>query len=114
MASNDQVLVFAVYNNPVPGCGEPPRLETSDDEGLYRGYFENEHGEQWIFTYRRDEATGTLRGGDVGWDEAHVVNGGRVHGLALDGEESAWLATCWRAATALNSRKPAGAFVCLG
>src|SRR5262249_41313942 len=48
----------------------------------------------------RGEDTGTLRGGDLGWQKAHVVEGGRTEGVILSEEESAWLMACWRGAAA--------------
>ena len=43
--------------------GKPPTLETAD----YLGYFENCHGEQWVFAGDWAKRTASLRGGDVGW-----------------------------------------------
>src|SRR5262249_37883631 len=39
------------------------------DSGLYYGYFENRYGEQFVFTFDRATGAGTVRGGDLGWDE---------------------------------------------
>jgi hypothetical protein len=65
----DAGLVFAAYNNHHPSCGLPPRLRNTADPGLYYGYLENRHGEQFVFTFDRATGTGTISGGDLGWDE---------------------------------------------
>jgi hypothetical protein len=56
---------------------EPPAI-TNDVEGQYLGYFENRHGEQWVFVYDRVAQTGALRGGDVGWETVIPVREGQA------------------------------------
>jgi hypothetical protein len=63
------------------------------------GYFENAHGEQWIFTFNRQTKKAELRGGDIGWNEVHEVHGGHVAGIVLSANEQKWLQACWSAAT---------------
>ncbi len=65
----DAGLVFAAQNNHDPRCGPPPRLRNTADPRLYYGYFENRHGEQFVFTFDRATGAGTVRGGDLGWDD---------------------------------------------
>jgi hypothetical protein len=65
----DAGLVFAAYNNHDPSRGLPPRLRNTADPGLYYGDFENRYGEQFVFTIARATGTGTISGGDLGWDE---------------------------------------------
>ena len=65
----DAGLVFAAHNNHDPRCGSPPRLRNTSAPGLYYGYFENRYGEQFIFTFDRATGTGTVSGGDLGWDD---------------------------------------------
>jgi len=89
--------LLRIRNHHSPACGDPPTVN-GDDPAVYLGYFENPHGEQWIFTYHRGTGKAELRGGDVGWDSAHEVRDGSVPGLVLGKEESAWLQACWRAA----------------
>ena len=67
--AGDAGLVFAAYNTHHGRCGLPPRLRTTDNPGLYHGYFENRHGEQFVFTFDRATGTGTVSGGDLGWGE---------------------------------------------
>ena len=64
----DAGLVFAAHNNHDPRCGRPPRLRDTDDPSFYYGYFENRHGEQFVFTFDRTTRAGTVWGGDLGWD----------------------------------------------
>jgi hypothetical protein len=64
----DSELVFAAYNNHDPRCGRPPRLRNTASSGLYHGYFENRYGEQFVFTFDGRTGTGTVAGGDLGWD----------------------------------------------
>jgi hypothetical protein len=67
--SGDAGLVFAAHNNHDPRCGAPPRLRTTDNPGLYYGYFENRYGEEFVFTFDRTTGTGTVSGGDLGWGD---------------------------------------------
>jgi hypothetical protein len=64
----DAELVFAAHNYHDPSCGRPPRLRNITAPGLYHGYFENCHGEQFVFTYDPATKAGTVSGGDLGWD----------------------------------------------
>jgi len=70
--------------------------------GKYFGYFENQHREQWVFIYDRATKTAELRGGDIEWNNVQRVENGQVAGLSLGQEESVWLQTCWKAATAFK------------
>jgi len=92
-----EAALFSVSNHHTEQCGKPPAID-GDDLDAYHGYFENRHGEQWVFIYQRDTGEGTLYGGDVGW-EARPVVGGKVDGLILASEEKTWLQACWQAAT---------------
>ena len=72
----DGGLVFAAHNNHDPRCGPPPRLRNTDNLGLYYGYFENRYGEQFVFTFDRATGVGTVRGGDLGWDDPRSFTAG--------------------------------------
>lgn len=98
---SEQQPLFVAVNRHVASCGEPPHVDAGG-EGKYYGYFENEHGEQWVFVYDRESESGILQGGDAGWQQKFKVVGGVASGLILDGEESQWLSACWRAATAFK------------
>jgi hypothetical protein len=67
--SPDDGLVFAAHNTHDERCGPPPRLRNTAHPGLYHGYFENRYGEQFVFTFDRATGTGTVSGGDLGWDD---------------------------------------------
>ena len=88
--------LFSVSNHHTAPCSEPAVVD-GDMPGVYHGYFENQHGEQAIFTY--DPATGeaVVRMGDAGWENAFPVVDGRVDGLVLGEAESLWLRACWAA-----------------
>ncbi|MGO9221445.1 MAG: hypothetical protein ACLP7Q_03470 [Isosphaeraceae bacterium] len=72
----DGGLVFAAHNNHDPRCGQPPRVRTTDNPGLYHGYFENRYGEQFVFTFDRATLTGTVSGGDLGWGDPKAFTRG--------------------------------------
>ena len=74
--SGDAGLVFAAYNTHHERCGAPPRLRNTDNPGLYYGYFENRHGEQFVFTFDRATETGTVSGGDLGWGDPRAFSCG--------------------------------------
>ena len=74
--------------------GQPPTLDASD----YLGYFENSHGEQWVFVGDRAKKTATLWGGDAGWAMCYQITANQmVPDLVLNREEAWWLVTCWAA-----------------
>jgi hypothetical protein len=56
--------IFSVTNHHVASCGLPPHIEDTSPN-CYRGYFENEHGEQAIFVYDRASREATLYMGDA-------------------------------------------------
>ena len=91
--------LLQIRNHHAMACGDPP-IVNGDDADLYIGYFENPHGEQWVFTYHRKTKKAELLGGDAGWNTRIEVTDGMVPGLVLGVEESQWLAACWFAATA--------------
>ena len=92
---------FVMKNNHVKNCGEPS-LITNDDNKKYYGYFENEHGEQWVFVYDYMTGNAELRGGDVGWEEVFTIKNGQANNLILNEEEKMWLQACWKAASAFS------------
>jgi len=82
--------MLTIHNRHSAACGIPPAVSTEGAD-LYIGYFENRHGEQWIFTCDRATREASLRGGDAGWATAHPVRDGQVDGVILAPEETAWL-----------------------
>ncbi len=95
-ASQNERPLFAVSNHHAPHCGTPPAV-TGDEPGVYHGYFENSHGEQFVFLYRQDTGEAVVRCGDAGWEEPYPVTDGIVQSLILSEEESMWLRACWKA-----------------
>lgn len=85
------------WNQHSENCGKPPAVTNASGK-KYHGYFENRHGEQWVFVYDRDTKTGELRGGDIGWDTVVLVKDGHVD-VTLGKAEATWLQACWAAAT---------------
>ena len=90
--------LLCIHNRHTAACGDAPIID-SENPQLYIGYFENSHGEQWIFTYNRATKAAELRGGDTGWNSIFYVRGGKVAELILGRDEETWLMACWRAAT---------------
>jgi hypothetical protein len=62
--------ILTIHNRHPAAGGIPPAF-TTEAADLYIGYFENRHGEQWIFTCDRATREASLRGGDAGWVSAH-------------------------------------------
>jgi hypothetical protein len=75
-ATGDVGLIFAAHNRHDERCGSPPRLRSTDNPELYYGYFENRHGEQFVFTFDRATGTGTISGGDLGWGDPRAFTRG--------------------------------------
>jgi hypothetical protein len=90
--------LLRIRNHHSAGSGDPPTV-SGDDPAIYIGYFENAHGEQWIFTYNRATKSAELRGGDTAWKSIFYVRAGNVAELVLSRDEQAWLTACWHAAT---------------
>ncbi len=84
--------VLTIPNHHSDACGVPPAI--TPEKQQYTGYFENEHGEQWVFTYDRQTRKGVLRGGDVEWQKIYEVTDGTVQ-LVMAENERIWLALCW-------------------
>jgi hypothetical protein len=113
--------LFTVTNSHFESCGVPKLVEDSDLK-VYRGYFRNQHGEQWLYEHKYGERSGTIRGGDVNWNNVHKVHLAAPNPLQSPGSplvlgryslytgwvlgpaESMWLAACWIAATHTNLR----------
>ena len=88
---------FMMRNKHTPTGSEALTI-ANEVEGKYFGYFENRHGEQWVFVYDRVAQTDALRGGDVGWDTVIPVREGQTS-IVLGPAEAKWLRACWKAAT---------------
>ena len=97
--------ILTIYRYDAAGSGTPPAI-SNEASDLYIGYFENRYGEQWIFTFNRVTREAILRGADLDWGNTYPVHDGRVDGLTLGPEESAWLTACWSAARTSSARAP--------
>jgi hypothetical protein len=53
--------MLTIHNRHAAACGIPPAVSTEAAD-LYIGYFENRHGEQWIFTVPSRDARGAPPG----------------------------------------------------
>jgi hypothetical protein len=65
----DARLVFTAHNTHHERCGARPSLHNTDHTGLYYGYLENCHGEQFVFTFDRATGTGMVSSGDLNWGD---------------------------------------------
>ena len=86
-----------IRNAHAKDCGAPPMV-TNQNSDQYIGYFEGRCGDQWLFLFDRKTKTGTLQGGDAGWDDVYPVEEGNCPSLVLSKEEALWLQACWAAA----------------
>jgi hypothetical protein len=83
--------LLEIDNVHVADSGQPPTLDAAD----YLGYFENNHGEQWVFVGDRAKRTAALWGGDAGWAKCHQITADQMApNLVLNPEEVWWLVTC--------------------
>lgn len=85
-------LLFPLTNHhrlPPPSVPDAPHL--------YRGYFENQYGEQLLFVFDRRFGTGALYHGDQDWGGRPVLEG-VAQNIVLNEVEAAWLSACWQAA----------------
>lgn len=94
--------LLLIKNKHGKSCGVPPAIN-NDHSKCYFGYYENVHGEQWIFVYNQETGTAELRGGDAGWERVFKVENGKVNSLILNEGERTWLQNCWETAGG-NSR----------
>ena len=95
MKQNDQRPLFVVSNHHTGSCGRPQTIN-GDEPNTYHGYFENTHGEQFIFVFNTESKKAELCCGDAGWEQPYPVVDGSAEGLILSSEEQMWLASCWR------------------
>ena len=95
--------LFQVTNHHGEACGISPYIDEQTFSGVYRGYFENQNGEQAVFLYDYEEERGILYIGDAGWEHPYAVVDGKISDLMLDHPEQLWLSACWEASSALKS-----------
>lgn len=62
-------------------------------------YFENEHGEGWIFGLD-SEKRAFITGNDIDWEIVYIPAGSAPNpGIILNESEQLWLTACWAATT---------------
>lgn len=79
------------------------------DYSLYSfvAYFENQYGEQLLYTVKRDEFIGVLYHGDNGWHPEDVIDG-QCHNIVLDRNEANWVRACWEATAYIRQKTISG------
>ncbi len=88
---NEEILTV---NNAHPAAsGRPPVLRTGES---YISYFENDRGEQWIFSMDWQSEVFFLAGGNIGWEERTIGEPG-LKELILGVPEQLWVLACLHA-----------------
>lgn len=82
--------LLTIKNNHGTNAGIPPTLETGDQ---YTSYFENEYGEQWVFTWDGSSNEFALHGGNIGWENP-ITTQEDFTDLILNNEEQLWVLAC--------------------
>ena len=89
--------VFTIDNHHVPDSGKIPKL---DLKGKYKGYYENMHGEQFIFLGDYKNKKAVIRGGDFGWEtEIEIFSGMGIGKWIFSNEEILWISHCYSTMT---------------
>lgn len=86
--------LLVIHNTHAASCGEPPHL-TNADGAAYLGYFQNEHGEQWVFVYDRATRQVTIHGGDMRWGRPIAITSLKDIPYHLNEAERRWFEACW-------------------
>lgn len=85
-------------------------LLVPSDKARYVGYYQNDHGEQWVFIYGKEYGGGLLIGGDLGWDTVVPLGNGAVpinQQVSLSQGEQLWLYSCWMASDGFRQEEEA-------
>lgn len=68
-------FLFLARNHHATACGTPPRIdEPAAKKNIFRSYFENEHGEQWVLLHDAETDCVVVHSGDCGWDNELAVH----------------------------------------
>ena len=85
---NEEIL--AVKNSHPVASGHPPMFRTGEG---YISYFENDRGEQWVFSMDWKSEVFFLAGGNIGWEEREPG----LKDLVLGVPEQLWVLACLHA-----------------
>lgn len=98
----DPRFVLFAGNKHIEECGEPPMITT--DHNSFTSYFENEHGEQWLFQYIYGDTHIYLWGGDVGWSDRININLSRPGDFVtiMSVREMNWYKNCFEQAREIH------------
>lgn len=81
-------------------CETAPSIIKRSGDECYLGYFENEHGEQFILEVNRSTGRGFVQAGDLGWGCKIEIRDNQIQSDVVLGEsERQWLSACWHSAT---------------
>lgn len=94
-------VILTIKNRHTPMCGTPPTLEQSPQAWL--SYFENEHGEQWLFRCDRGTKAWQVWGGDLDWDTV-IDSTEPLSQVTLGAAERLWLLACFEACRLREAR----------
>lgn len=92
--------LLRLSNHHFDSCGEPPELVAPKCAMI--SYYENAHGEQWVFVGDRSAFKAEVHAGDLSWTKHLVVAGPDWQpryadtggGVVLSHGEQLWLAAC--------------------
>ncbi len=99
-----QAGIFQVRSSLATESDTRPDVDTTDPNN-YCGYFENEHHEQFLFTYDYETRKGNIWLSKNGWQDLTEVNNGKAQKAKLGHSEKAWLKACWNAVMAEEQRR---------
>jgi len=99
-----QAVIFQVKTSLATESEALPDFDTSDPNKYY-GYFENEHHEQFVFTYDYETRKGNIWLSKNGWLHPTQVNNGKAQKANLGHSEKAWLKACWNVIVAEELRR---------
>ncbi len=85
----DEALLI-VKNAHSAASGHPPVLRTGEG---YISYFENDRGEQWVFSMDWKSEVFFLAGGNIGWEERIIGEEG-LKDLECGVPEQMWILAC--------------------
>jgi hypothetical protein len=94
-APSQQAPALLLRINSPSYTGNP--FELGPGQNRYLSYFENEHGEDWIFGLDSEKRP-FITGLDIDWEIVYIPAGSTPDpGIILNKSEQLWLAACWTA-----------------